>query len=117
MYLRQTSPVYDRGALDRGRYAALLPSIGDLSALLSEATGEGGGAEFPKRRGGGEPGFKSSEQRKQLEGLKNSLKRKLSGKQIEAFKKAVEDGKIGEQYTDKETLMEIFEDIFQNVKP
>ncbi len=49
--------------------------------------------------------------------LKNSLKGQLEGRQIEAFKKAIEDAKIGQQFLEKEDLISIFEEIQDTVKP
>ena len=49
----------------------------------------------PALSAGGQ-GFKGTEQRKQLESLKNSMKQQLKGRQREQFKKEIEDYKIGE---------------------
>jgi hypothetical protein len=72
--------------------------------------GTGPGGEGAGRRGG-KQGFKSAQQRKQLEGLKNKLKGQLTPEEREAFKKAIEDEKVGEQFLDKERLQEIFDEI------
>ncbi|MCE9547148.1 MAG: hypothetical protein K8T25_16870 [Planctomycetia bacterium] len=70
----------------------------------------------PNQRGG-QPGFKSAQQRKQLESYKNILKRQLSETQREEFKKRIEQEKIGQQFLDKQTLERIHEDVLKTVKP
>jgi hypothetical protein len=105
----------DGGALEQGSQVAPTPHDSQGATAHEAPQGRTQG-EAPKRRGGTQE-FKSSQQRKQLERFKNGLKRKLKGKQREAFKKEIEDTKIGEQFLDKETLQQIFDDIIENVRP
>jgi len=86
----------------------LSPSRGLIERLLSEERGAIG--EFCSK-------FKSTQQRQNLEGLKNTLKKKLTGNQRNVFKQEVEASKTGEQFQDKETLHTIFEWVKDNVKP
>jgi hypothetical protein len=69
------------------------------------------------RFGRAKPEFKSTHQRKSLEGYKNILKKKLSGKQLDAFKDEIENSKVGEQFIGKKDLDEIFWNIINSVKP
>ncbi len=100
-------------------YAAAIEENRKLAADVANANREleaAAATPSPERRGG-EQGFKSTQQRKLLESLNNSRKAKLKGKQLEAFKRAIEDAKVGEQFLDKDELIQIFEEIQSAVNP
>ena len=115
----ELTPIGDAAALVTGKdlHGSDISGLGYLAAAVGMFTPIDEAGDALKLGKKCKTGFKSAEQRKNLEKFKNELKRQLKGKQLEAFKREVEGIKTGEQFIRNDDLKAIYDHVRTNVKP